>query len=346
MAKKEKDSPKERNSAQVAFIQKVKNALPPNISIVEELVELLGVSQDSAYRRLRGETVLTIEEITAICNRYKISFDSFIQTRQSDSVNFTYRALKSSQESYLDYLTRILQDLKKLSSYPNSEITYAAVDIPIFHHFNFPDLAAFKIFYWCRSILNVPELQTARFSSDAITKDIADTARQIFEEYAKIRSIEIWAEETANSTLRQIEFSWDSGAFARKEDALKVCDQVRQMFGNIKEMAEQHSKVPAGKRSAQYEENYTLFCSEVTIGNNCILTTVGENFKAAYLSYHTFNTMVTTNPTFCNETDNWLRNIMKKSIMISGVGEKQRHQFFRRIEENLQRVMDKINRDE
>src|SRR5687767_12934121 len=266
MAKKEKDTTltREKNNAQAAFMQKVKDALPPNISIVEELVDLLGISQDSAYRRLRGETFLSIEEITLICSRYKISFDTFIQSSQNETVNFIYRSLKNSQDSYHDYLKRILTDLKKLSSYPNSEIVYAAVDIPIFHHFNFPELAAFKIFYWCRSILNVPELQQAKFSPGAINREVADTARQVYEEYCKIRSIEIWAEETANSTLRQIEFSWDSGAFAGKEDALKVCEQVKQMFENIKVMASQHSKVPAEKRSKEFEENYTLYSSEVT----------------------------------------------------------------------------------
>jgi len=345
MSKKEKDNTisKEKNSAQVLFMQNVKAALPANISIVEELSDLLGVSQDSAYRRIRGETVLSIEEITLLCDKYKISFDTFIHTTKGNTVNFSYNPLKGDPESFHDYLIRILADLKKLSSFPNSQIIYSAVDIPVFHHFNFPVLSAFKTFYWCRSILNIPQLQTTHFNINALDKKISDTAKEIYQEYGKINSVEIWSEETVNSTLRQIEFFWDSGAFNKKEDALQVCEEVKQMFENVKRMASENSKIAAGKRSTKYENNFSLYSSEVTIGNNCILTTVGENYKAAYLSYHTFNTMLTTNASFCNETENWLKNIMKKSIMISGVGEKQRHQFFRKTDEELEKLTTKIS---
>ena len=337
MAKKE--SEKEKNNAQMLFMQNVKASLPANISIVDELSDILGVSQDSAYRRLRGETVLSIEEIALLCNKYKISFDTFIHAEQGNTVNFSYNPLHGDPLSFHEYLKRILADLKKLSSFENSKVIYSAVDIPVFHHFDLPVLTAFKTFYWCRSILNTPELQTTLFDLAESDNKVSETAKEIHSEYAKINSIEIWTEETVNSTLRQIQFFWDSGAFKQKEDAIKVCEDVKQMFENVKRMASENSKVQAGKRSAEYENNYTLYSSEVTIGNNCILTTIGENYKAAYLSYHTFNTMLTTNASFCNETENWLKNIMKKSILISGVGEKQRHQFFRKTDEALEKVI-------
>ncbi|MBK7819199.1 MAG: hypothetical protein IPJ60_17925 [Sphingobacteriaceae bacterium] len=53
-------------TVQDIFIQKLKETLPPSIGIAEEIAELLGISIDSAYRRIRGETDISINEIQTI----------------------------------------------------------------------------------------------------------------------------------------------------------------------------------------------------------------------------------------------------------------------------------------
>ncbi len=80
------------------------------------------------------------------------------------------------------------------------------------------------------------------------------------------------------------------------------------------------------------------------IGNNCILVTTGE-IKGAYLSFHTFNAMFTSNANFCNETDLWLKNLIRKSNLISGVAEKQRYRYFKRVDDSLKKLITKIEND-
>ncbi len=54
------------------------------------------------------------------------------------------------------------------------------------------------------------------------------------------------------------------------------------------------------------------------------------------------NMMTTTNSLFVNEAEEWLKNLIKKSILISGVGEKQRNQFFKKLLEKLEKTQTKI----
>src|SRR5437868_2689306 len=97
MAKTEKKTiDKDQTSAQTILMQKIKEMLPPNISFVDELAELLGLSNDSAYRRIRGETALSIEEIASICKKFKISFDSFINSSDAGMVTFSYKSLNNT----------------------------------------------------------------------------------------------------------------------------------------------------------------------------------------------------------------------------------------------------------
>jgi hypothetical protein len=77
------------------------------------------------------------------------------------------------------------------------------------------------------------------------------------------------------------------------------------------------------------------------VGNNSIIANIGET-KISYVSYNTFNMMTTTNSLFVNEAEEWLKNLIKKSILISGVGEKQRNQYFKKLGLKLENTRNKI----
>ena len=48
--------------AQDFLFQRIKEMLPQHVSMVDVVSEVLHVSSDSAYRRIRGETPLVLEE--------------------------------------------------------------------------------------------------------------------------------------------------------------------------------------------------------------------------------------------------------------------------------------------
>lgn len=335
---------KQKESAQIILMQRLKQALPPNMSLVDVLSDLLQVSNDSAYRRIRGETALSIEEIAALCKHFKISFDAFINSGDSGMVTFSYKQLSSDINSYKHYLQNINNDLLKIGSFPEKQIIYAAEDVPIFHHFAFKNLTAFKTFYWNKSILNVPELENKKYDKSLIDPELIAIAESVIERYSKIPSIEIWSDDTVNSTLKQIEFYWDAGIFKNKEEALLICDEVEMMLTRIKKQAESNIKFDINDKPVSDTPNYSLYHSDVMIGNNCILVSMGD-IKASYLSYNTFNAMTTTNGFFTNETDMWLKNLIRKSNLISGVAEKQRYRYFKHIDDALKKLRTKVENE-
>ena len=344
---KRKMAKKDQESAQNILMQRIKAALPANISLVDEMADLLGVSNDSAYRRIRGETTLSIEEIALICKHFKISFDAFIGNSSGIStVSFAYKQLSSHVNSFHEYLEGMKRDISNVVKFPENDrsVIYAAEDIPVFQHFAHPFLTAFKIFYWNRSILNSPGYEDKKFDTIHVDEELINIAKDIYDMYSQISSIEIWSDDTATSTLKQIEFYWDAGAFHSKEDALKVCGELSLLFARINKQAETNVKFDSNDKPASSGNNYELYHSDVMIGNNCVMSQMGT-MKAAYISYHTFNVMPTTNPGFCNETDLWLKNLIRKSNLISGVAEKQRYRFFKRMDDSLKKLVHKIEND-
>lgn len=319
---------------QTQFFEKIKDATPQNQSMVEDLSDLLNISRDSVYRRIRNATSLSLEEIVKICNYYKISFD-LSEPQSANSVSFTYNQLKN-KEDFKNYLLNILEDLKAIAGNVNKQIIYAAIDIPIFHHFQFPELAAFKMFYWIKSVINDQLVSGKKFSFDFIDPQMLELGQEIYKYYRQIPTVEIWTTETINSQIEQIQFFWESGLFETKEDALKICKLTEEELILLQHQADCGSKVTDA--TSRPENSFKLYQSEIEIGNNCIITQRGQS-KAVYLSFHLLNYMVTYNSEFCHQTQDWADNLMKKSVLISEVSEKLRYKFFKNGLEKIKKVM-------
>ncbi len=328
-------------SLQSLFFEKIKEMLPASTTLVNELEDILGLSIDSAYRRIRGETILDINEIATLCGHYKISFDS-LQENNSGTVTFKYNYLKNDEFSFKEYINNVYRDLKKINQIKDSQIIFAAEDIPIFHHFQFAELASFKMFYWMKSVMNVQRFENEKFSIDLIDDETREVGEKIYDLYCQTNSVEIWTELTIFSILKQIEFYWESGNFKSQEDALLICNQLQQELACIQKQAELSTKITNENTRNNFENNFKLYLSDIELGNNCILVNMGS-VKFVYLVHYTFNTLITSNNTFAEETDEWLNTLIKKSSLISGVSEKQRFQFFKKCNSELDKLIAKIS---
>jgi hypothetical protein len=88
--------------------------------------------------------------------------------------------------------------------------------------------------------------------------------------------------------------------------------------------------------------SFKLYNCEVLIGNNCIMVEAGS-LKKAFISYNTINSINTSDQQFCDEATLWMQNLIRKSTMISGMAEKQRYQFFKGMEDSIQKTNSKIS---
>lgn len=329
-------------TVQQEFITKLKDSLPANKSLVDELSDVLRLSTDSAYRRIRGETALTIDEVSLLCAHYRIPFDHFAQGESGkSSVTFQYSHLSSDFVKFEEYLNSLITHMDMIRKTEPKEIIWCAEDVPIFHHFRYPKLSAFKLFYWSKSILNAPVYEDKKFDPDGMPQSAMDKVRRIYELYQKIPSIEIWTEDTLNSTLKQVEYYSESGLFESVQDATDVLNEIEQMIRALERQVAKSAKFSGDAPAADDNIEFKLYFSDLMVGTNSILITAGSS-RVSYLSINTFNSMATTNAGFNDENERWVRNIIRKSTLISGVSEKQRMKFFKLLYDKIAQTRAKI----
>ena len=69
----------ETNELQQQLFVYLKENIPPHLSLVDELCDLLDLSHDSVYRRIRGEKPITLTELKKICGHYHVSIDQLLR---------------------------------------------------------------------------------------------------------------------------------------------------------------------------------------------------------------------------------------------------------------------------
>ncbi len=147
---------------QINFLKQIKNQLPSHLALVDAIAEQLNISNDSAYRRIRGEKHLTFDEIQILSAHYKISLDSFLHL-QNDSLIFWGKNIDRHFFDFENYLQGIVAQLTYFMTARHKHIFNLNKDIPIFHHFMFPELAAFKSYFWSRYHLDYQQFNREQF---------------------------------------------------------------------------------------------------------------------------------------------------------------------------------------
>jgi hypothetical protein len=313
-------------NAQSYFVDLLKKSVPHHVKLAEEMSQLLEISADSAYRRIRCETDITLNEALSLCRHFDISLDS-LSPSNPNSVMFRVNNLTVEMDSFTGYLDQLCEDLEWITRFDNGEVIYAAEDIPVFYNFYFPQLAIFKMFYWTKSIQNVTELQGKKIEELVLPESWGPKVNRIGELFLKLNSIDLWSEDTIKSVINQVKFYWEAGFFGERETALAVVDQLANLVEMVQKQSETGKKMQFSK--GQYtNSNYTLYVSDLMIGNNCVFLKAQDKM-ASYIGFHSFNYMRTTDVFFNTQSEIWARNLIAKSTLISSVAEKARNQFFK-----------------
>lgn len=324
-------------TVQEKLLNKVKSQSEEKL--VDVLMDALNVSSDSAYRRIRNEKILTLDEILVICRKFQISFDETIEDSDSNTVAFSFN-FKDSNYDFLEYLDTVIQQLNKIKK-ENGVMYYSAKDIPIFHFFQNKELTAFKIYYWLRTMSNsTTELSQNKFSFDMIPAKLQEVTKQIYTSYSQVKSHEIWNHETIHSTINQIIYYKDL-SYISEPQAIILLNKLRDTILHLQEEVENEYKYHIGNKAIGEEANFKFYFNEILAADNSIYAEYGET-KESYKPHIVLNYMTTTNEQYCDYTKSIFEGVIKKSTLISGVNEKDRSLFFNYNLKRIDRALRKI----
>lgn len=312
----------------------LKENLPPHLSLVDELCDLLDISADSVYRRIRGEKPITLAELRKICLHYRVSVDQLLQL-QTQSVLFDAPGMNGVPGEFIDYMKAMLTQFNYFNSFKQKEIRYLCKDAPIWYFYLFPGLAAFKTFFWSKTINNQPALSQKLFSLEEYPyDDCFAVGQQVLEEHNKIDSIELWNLESIHSTINQVAYYRDAGNFKTREDFDAVIDSFLQWLDHLQLQAEKGVKFMPGAADVSHRASIQFYVNELILGNNTMVISL-DNTRLTMITYSVFHYLFTRDERFTNKVEDSFATLLSRSTLISQTGEKDRNRFFNALRDKV-----------
>jgi hypothetical protein len=328
------------NRFQHLFFGELLKRFPRKADAVEALSEMFSLGKDAIYRRMRGDSVLTPDELREIAVKHRISLDS-LAFEGSNSVFFNFNSFINKIETFEDFLKGIHGNIDLAMKIPEVKIKYASAEIPVFYYCFFPQLMSFKLYIWARTVWDFEYLEQEKFSFDLINPGVVDLIESLAGKYNLMPSTELWSLNIMDNTLNQIEFVLESGFFKNNEDAVVLCKNLQNLTAHLRLMAETGKKFSTKTAPDLAKTYFELYHNEMVYTNNTIIMSAPHG-KMVFSTFDSPNFLSTTEPRICNHAEKWFDKVKNKSNPISMDAEKNRNSFFNKLEKKVNNTLQRI----
>ena len=323
-----------KSTIQKKLFNQIEKVKPAHLALVDAVAEALGISNDSVYRRIRGEKRIDIDETAQLCSHFQISMDSLVGVSTKNQIQCNYSPLDFSDLSqYMLYVQNLSANIEHVRSFPGSEIILSASDISVFNLLAYKELTFFKLFAWNKNVYGFED-SYEEFVKKLDVDEIAKYYDRIVRDYQLIPSTEVWTANTIDPLLKLLSYHSEIGSFDDKKYPVFLCEQALELMDTLQKWTEKESK-------GANETPFKLYISETDLEGTFIVLKQQEKTNCIFKLY-TINSISTADERFCQETERWLRNTAQRSTLISGASEKERRKFFAAQQKKIRLLMGSI----
>lgn len=146
-------------SIQQAFFDMLRRALPSNRpNLAQEVAAILHLSETSAYRRISGHTQLSVDEMAKLAEHFGVHPEYLFDRHAARDVRFEWQSDETKETSYKTFLSWLERHLASIKTEHCTAIFHAK-DFPVFFNFIFPEIAAFKSYFWNKTFFGLSAIQ-------------------------------------------------------------------------------------------------------------------------------------------------------------------------------------------
>jgi hypothetical protein len=301
------------------LIGAIKRSLPHHGGLAWELMKILNIGKEAAYRRLRGEVPFTFAEAALISKALGISLDPISCAGVEDTALFNLYMThdKDPLETYYRTAKDFLQNYTAINHNPAAEYCAATNTIPHSFCLEYEHMARFLLYRWIYQ-----QNKTEKVKSYADLEMPAKVREIQLECVKEIRSLPnssyIWDDIMFLSLINDIQYFYDIHLLTEKEKN-QLKEELSAIMDSLEGMAET-GEYENGKRVYFYISNIHF---EATYG---YLST--QTFKLSFIRLYAMNIIATTDWNIFGYQKNWIQSLRKYSTMITLSGERQRIRFF------------------
>lgn len=312
----------------------IRQKLPNNLSVIDEIADVLDISYDASYRRLNGKTTLPFEEALKLAKYYKISLNALYGLDEEETISVSKQSNVNSDEGLTNFFKVVTKSVNLFSKFKTPEFLYAAKDIPLYYLPKNTLYTKFKLYCFLnihsnKKIKKVPTFNKFITGSDLIYESVC-----FKNSFRKLKGTEIWNDTTINSSLYQIYYFYKI-RMVTKEEAILLCVELKGLIESIEKQAakEVWNHISDLKHEMYYNKLINL---------NNTLFFKSKKIKTLLIPYTSISYLRVDDEETCLEIEKHFDKKLKLSKKISGDSEVERRLFFTSMYEKIEQLCNQI----
>jgi hypothetical protein len=315
------------------LINNILSKIPEHLNPVNYLADILDLSKESIYRRIRGEVLFTLEDIYVLSKKLPISFDEIIYSSEKGSLSsrpvlFGYRGnnISDPEEFFFKIFSVYEEGLENLNNI-KTEVIIATNHLMIFSTIHLDYLFRFYYYKWVYHIHHMP--LKFRLADIKIPGKITELRE-------RIKSKRIFAGDTTyildrnflRNSLIELQYYYKRRLISCQE-LLCIQEDLFSFVDMVEGMVKENIK--------PFNFNNYIFIPIFRIESTGLYLRYGDREICQFWLYSVTN-IVTTDGDICEVYRRWLVSLKKYSTLITGCNEALQTEFIdqqRKYVENI-----------
>ncbi len=312
-----------------------------SVKLVDALAHATGKTNHAAYKKIRNDSMLGIDELIILARTFDLSIDQFLGHR-SAPVPFMSDAIRKMPEEPADYLMNLQKHLKLLTHATGLHYLTLAGEVPIFHMMPFPRLFALKLFAWNFTNWSIHRFED-KFEPDVYLKDreLTGIVEKLAHTYYQFPGTEIWNIRMLDIIIDQIKYFVHIGVFHNKKIVSEILSELFDLVDHLKRICTTGAKRFETKESL-HKSNVKIFMNEIVYSNEISFVSSDQG-DFVFIAADSPNYLRSSDPRMTAHIKKWLVRTMNHSTQISGEGEKERRVLFEKISQKFLKAKTEID---
>lgn len=291
----------------------IKSHLTDNINIAHFLMELLNISRESAYRRIRNEILYSMKEVVIISSKLNFSLDKILEDTNKCSKLISGKPQSkevSPADNYIEMMKSTIDIVKDNSIDKNIRVFYVGNKIPNGLLINFKLLSKLRYIRWIHQTHNLPI--DSKFADIIIPPDVEKVHEEYLETIKFIKNITcIFDENIIQAVINTIKFYYRRHLITN-EELLEMKKELHSIINRIGETC-RTSRNP-------HNAECIYFLSDLNIESNILFFEFEKAMSIHFLSSG-IRPAISSNTLICEEQKTWINSLLKFSVLITNSNE-------------------------
>lgn len=307
----------------------IKSKTPQEENPANTLMDILSISREGAYRRMRGDILLTLDEVIVIAKKLEISLDNLIEVhmKKKNPFHISPYTLNSSLKEYTTTLKEIMDSYNFIKTDPLSlNFIVCRLPSPVFY-FKYLEFSKFVVYKWIYLMLGYPE--SVSFSFIHLPSKLKQLYQPFMDATKQVNTSFIMNDYIFKAFVNDMNYFTATRLLTREESDI-IIQQALLIINEMEEVA----------INGHFENgnNVSMYITDIHFDAEYGYIR-GNNFEACSIGIYGINFLSCMDSSIIKDQKSWIDSLISYSTLISqDKNESKRTDFFKKQREIINSI--------